>query len=548
MSRTSSLLLLIILWALIYLPGLGSTEIKGEEGRRILPAIAMLDTGDWLVPHLNGERYLRKPPLINWLIAGSFSLTGIRSEWTARLPSAAAVLLMGLTILALCFRRGWMDLPAGFAAALLSMTSAGLLAKARFAGAEIEGVYASLFGIAIAFWLAWRAQEVSPWLTWLVPSAFLGLGLLAKGPIHLACFYLVALAVCYHQRRLRDLLHPAHFAGIALMLAIAAAWVVPLLASPAGPEVMGIWKSQGVDRFSESDFNPDHYWSNLPRWLSDLLPWLLLFPSALLIIQTKPTAAIASPSTSWAAPSFLGAFAASAIAMFIPGMLPRYVLPLSIPCLIALAFIISQRPPLAAWHRANQVAAGLLALAALAAPAAAAVVIGGLPDGREGIISFRWQQAIPAAAASTFAFTVAAVLWSRRNLGLDLTFTCFSSGAILAAASLLYAATAVPWINRTSDLRSLARQIDRSLPPGAELLIYRANYQPVLFYLKTPHRHFRDSQQIPANAPYILVPTRDARRLAEKRPDFVETYRFKRKNEPVLALFQPTGAHTPLHR
>ena len=31
-------LLTILLWAALYLPGLGSFELKGEEGRRILPA------------------------------------------------------------------------------------------------------------------------------------------------------------------------------------------------------------------------------------------------------------------------------------------------------------------------------------------------------------------------------------------------------------------------------------------------------------------------------------------------------------------------------
>jgi len=45
----------------------------------------MLETGNWLVPYLGSEPYLRKPPLINWVIAGSFKLTGVRNEWTARL-------------------------------------------------------------------------------------------------------------------------------------------------------------------------------------------------------------------------------------------------------------------------------------------------------------------------------------------------------------------------------------------------------------------------------------------------------------------------------
>src|SRR5712672_3307094 len=80
--------LVLLVWAAIYLPALGSLEIKGEEGRRILPAVTMLETGNYLVPQVGSEYYFRKPPLVNWLVAASFKLTGLRNEWTARLPSA----------------------------------------------------------------------------------------------------------------------------------------------------------------------------------------------------------------------------------------------------------------------------------------------------------------------------------------------------------------------------------------------------------------------------------------------------------------------------
>src|SRR3954469_18372763 len=99
MSRAGSLMLVIACWAATYLPGLGSLEIKGEEGRRILPAVTMLQTGNYLVPQVGSEPYFRKPPLINWAVAASFKLTGLRNEWTARLPSVVSVLLVALAFL-----------------------------------------------------------------------------------------------------------------------------------------------------------------------------------------------------------------------------------------------------------------------------------------------------------------------------------------------------------------------------------------------------------------------------------------------------------------
>src|ERR1700722_18579523 len=75
-TRLQVLVLTAIIWAGIYLPGLGSVELKHEEPRRALPAVHMVATGDWLVPRVGGGPYLRKPPLLNWLFVGGFKLKG----------------------------------------------------------------------------------------------------------------------------------------------------------------------------------------------------------------------------------------------------------------------------------------------------------------------------------------------------------------------------------------------------------------------------------------------------------------------------------------
>src|SRR5437868_15492393 len=92
-------LLIAVIWGAIYLPWLGTPELRSEEGHRVLPAVEMLKTGNFLVPYIGGQPYLRKPPLVNWMIAGAFKLTGTRNEWTARLPSALCVLAASLVFL-----------------------------------------------------------------------------------------------------------------------------------------------------------------------------------------------------------------------------------------------------------------------------------------------------------------------------------------------------------------------------------------------------------------------------------------------------------------
>src|SRR6266702_2164075 len=95
-SRIQAFLIVLLVWSVVYLPALGSLAIKGEEGRRILPAIQMLKTGDYVVPQVGSNPYFRKPPLVNWLVAASFKFFGVHTEWTARLPSAIAVLAVGI--------------------------------------------------------------------------------------------------------------------------------------------------------------------------------------------------------------------------------------------------------------------------------------------------------------------------------------------------------------------------------------------------------------------------------------------------------------------
>src|SRR5437764_3593737 len=146
-------LLVLVVWAALYLPFLGTSELRGEEGRRVIPAVEMLDSGDFLVPHIGGQPYLKKPPLVSWIIAGVFKVTGVRNEWTARLPSAVATLVAALFFV-IGGRRVLGDCGA-LVAALAWLINLGLVQKGRVA--EIEALYVALFAIAFILWLvAWQ--------------------------------------------------------------------------------------------------------------------------------------------------------------------------------------------------------------------------------------------------------------------------------------------------------------------------------------------------------------------------------------------------------
>jgi 4-amino-4-deoxy-L-arabinose transferase-like glycosyltransferase len=331
MSRAASFCLVIVCWAAIYLPGLGSLEIKGEEGRRILPAVTMLESGNYLVPQVGSEPYFRKPPLVNWLVAASFKVTGVRNEWTARLPSVVFVLLVALAFLTIA--RAPLGADGSLMAALIWLANFGMIEKGRLI--EIEALYVSLFGLAFICWLSWWRQAKSGWLTWTVPWIFLGLGILAKGPVHLLFFYAVVIAVLFYEKQFRQLFGVKHFIGLIIVIAIFAAWAIPYWQAMADASVGKNWAVQLTGRFTGDDFKLRSWLLNIPRGLAYFLPWTLLLP---LIWKTK-WASVSdrklARALSW------GAGLPFLLVNLLPGALPRYSMPALVPACWLMAMTLS---------------------------------------------------------------------------------------------------------------------------------------------------------------------------------------------------------------
>ena len=331
MSRPVSFALVILCWAAIYLPGLGSLEIKGEEGRRILPAVTMLQTGNYLVPQVGSEPYFRKPPLVNWVVAASFKLTGLRNEWTARLPSVLCVLFVALAFLTT--GRSSLGPNGALFAALIWLANFGTIEKGRLI--EIEALYVSLFGLAFIFWLSWWQQRRSTWLTWTVPWIFLGLGLLAKGPLHLFFFYSVVVAVLYRAGQLGKLFTLPHLVGLLIMIGIFAAWAVPYWQAIEDPNLAKSWSVQLTGRLTAEDFKFQSWLLNIPRGLAYFLPWTLLLP---LLSKTKWKS---DSDRSLALALGWGALVPFVVVNMLPGGLPRYALPALVPACWLMAMVVA---------------------------------------------------------------------------------------------------------------------------------------------------------------------------------------------------------------
>jgi 4-amino-4-deoxy-L-arabinose transferase-like glycosyltransferase len=325
-----SLFLVTLVWALIYLPRLGSLELKSEEGRRVLPAVTMLESGNYIVPQIGGEPYLRKPPLVNWLVAAAFKFSGVRNEWMARLPSVVAVLIVALAFLTIARRA--LGPNGSLAAAMIWLTNFGLLEKGRMI--EIEALYVSLTALAFIVWLSWWNEPDRRWLAWVLTGFFLGLALLAKGPLALLFFYSVVVAVLSQAGEMRQLGRAPHLIGIILMLGIFAAWAVPYLMMTEAGHAASVWSRQFSGRLIGEDFKFGDWVLNLPRGFAYLLPWSAFF------IWTRFRLLENREEERFARALSLGVTVPFVLVGLVPGALPRYLMPLLAPAIWLLALFI----------------------------------------------------------------------------------------------------------------------------------------------------------------------------------------------------------------
>jgi 4-amino-4-deoxy-L-arabinose transferase-like glycosyltransferase len=321
MSRLASVLVIIAVWAVTYLANLGASEFRSEEGRRVMPAVQMLQSGNYMVPYLGTEPYLRKPPLINWIVAGSFKLFGVRNEWTARLPSAVFILAVALLLRIIAA-----PTLGGFGstmAALCWLTNLGLIEKGRMI--EIEATYVSLFGFAFFLWLILWQGNRSPWLTFVVPWLLIGLGMLAKGPANVAFFYVLICAVLWKNHRLTDLLRPAHMVGLLCAAGIFAAWLIPFLETLHSQAAIRVWAHEAAVAFHGQKDRSENWSLNFPHGFAYFLPWILLVPFIRFQKITDPMQRETVRGLAF------GSTLVFVIILLIPGTLPRYVLPLVAP-------------------------------------------------------------------------------------------------------------------------------------------------------------------------------------------------------------------------
>ncbi|MBW4040090.1 MAG: glycosyl transferase [Acidobacteria bacterium] len=377
--RLDHLLILLGLWLIIFVAALHNPPLLDDaDATHAQAAQAMLSTGDWVTLHVDGIRYLEKPPLPYWITAISlrlFAPIGPAGHSDTRTAAFAVHFPLALTILGLALlgyawsRRAFPPSRFGPNAPLytgiFTLTSVGVF---LFTRVFIPDALLSLL-LALCLYALLRSLETPatpatpaastgtlwPYIFWIA----LALAVLTKGLVALVFIFGTALAFLLWTRQLHQWRRLRPLTGTLLFLAIAAPWhILAGLRNTGGADGHGFFWfyfiNEHVLRFLgrriPRDYNklPGYlYWSLHLVWL---FPWSLFAPSALILAWRNRNRLLTRPTPTQHAPSFtlqtiqiLTLFSAFVLLFFsLSTNQEYYTFPVYLPLLMLLAAALSR--------------------------------------------------------------------------------------------------------------------------------------------------------------------------------------------------------------
>lgn len=331
-----------VLFLLSTAPTLSRLEFSGSmENLNVATALEIRRTGNWLVPTLEGETRLNKPPLTAWVTAAF-----IRPSLVQRLndtnpqarDNAYADLAFWIRLAAVLQTCGTIVLVGAIGTTLANRTTGGTAAAAyatsllvlKLGRSATTDVQMTLW-IALAFWGVTLALfRGHTWRGCMIAGIGAGLALMSKGPVSLlfialplmACLFLRTDASVAPARRLRLGGAPVMCGGVLAVL-IGLPWYGYVY--QLNPQVTGRWASEvtRVGATENSGSNPLYYLVILVFFLP-WLPWVIRGAGGAIAELRRR---VLTPA-GWV---LLSAALPLVVMSFFPDRKDRYALPAAIP-------------------------------------------------------------------------------------------------------------------------------------------------------------------------------------------------------------------------
>ena len=275
------LLCLLVFSAGLYIGTAGSPALDDDDvdAAHAMVSQEMLQRNDFVVPYMDGVRYLIRPPMHFWMVAASYKLLG-ESDFATRLPLGLA--MVGMVLLTFEFGHRFFGQRAGLYGALVVATSAGMFIFTR--NMIPEAIYALAFeGIFYLFLRSWTGS-LDPRAGYWGAAILCGIAVLTRALIGLifpvtAIVAFITMTRGWHRWRELRL-----FSSSAIFLAIAAPWHIL-----AGLRTPGFFWAYFINEHINRALGTrlPHDYSAVPLWawwsahLIWLFPWSFFLPLAI---------------------------------------------------------------------------------------------------------------------------------------------------------------------------------------------------------------------------------------------------------------------------
>ncbi|MEA5576891.1 glycosyltransferase family 39 protein [Anabaena sp. UHCC 0451] len=307
------LLALLVASLFLWLIGLGNLPLRDwDEGTYAIVAREIYRTGNWFYPTIQGDPFLLKPPLMQWLIAVCYQIGGVQ-EFTTRFP-AAFLTALGVPLLYLIGRLVFSEtLPALFSA-LVYLT---LLPVVR------HGRLAMLDGMSISFFLLLlfcviKARDDKKYALGI--GFCLGLITLTKGMLVVVLAGIAGLFIIANKQ-LSLLKNPYLWIGMLLGNLPSIGWYFAQWQHYGNTFLDVHFQSQAFDRLGTAvEGNTGPIWYYVLELIKYCFPWLLFLPGGLYLSWKNRDRA-------WGSLVLVGAIVYFAIVSFMSTKLPWYVMP-----------------------------------------------------------------------------------------------------------------------------------------------------------------------------------------------------------------------------
>jgi 4-amino-4-deoxy-L-arabinose transferase-like glycosyltransferase len=263
-----SLFIFLVSGILLY-PCVSFPLFEPDEGRYAQIPREMLTAGEWVVPTLQGEAYLDKPPLLYWLVMLSYAVLGY-SDGAARLVPALA--MHGSVLLSYLLGRRIIGDRSAFWGALLLTVSPIFLGVGRLL--VLDGLLTLWVTLGILAAFLAQAKNRLHWPWWGLAALACAFGVLTKGPVALV---LVLIPLWTHRllAQAAPISWRAWLGFYAIVLIVNLPWYAAVCWQRPEFARYFLWQ-HNVARFVEPFDHVQPVWFYLPILLFGLLPTISL--------------------------------------------------------------------------------------------------------------------------------------------------------------------------------------------------------------------------------------------------------------------------------